>query len=82
MSHDLAEPGQVRMALAGDSPISGSGELLTMSFQMADPSAGGTRLLWTKGEINEGTVPVHLGSGQLGQLHVIHLPVVERRNGL
>jgi len=79
LGHDLDRPGEVRLALAGDSPVTGRGELVTLSFQMADPDRSTTRLLLTSGELNEGGVPVQLVSGQLGRGWQVHLPMVLRR---
>jgi len=76
MVNDLGEPGQVRVALAAGSPICDTIDLLTIRFQMADQSASGTRLLWTKGDVNEGSVPVYVCNGTLGHLEQIHLPIV------
>ena len=76
ISHDLTTDGQVRLALAGDSPTSGRVELLTIAFQMAEPSGAGTPVLLSRGEVNEGSVPVSLGGGYLGRPPSIYLPLV------
>jgi hypothetical protein len=77
LSANLEQPGQVLMALAGAEPLVNDGELLTMTFQMAAPSGGSTALTWTRGEVNEGTVPITLVDGRLGRWEV-YLPLVLR----
>lgn len=77
-SANLGRPGQVLLALAGAAPISGSGELARVTFQMASLSAGSTALMLSRGEVNEGQAPAHLVSGRLGGSQ-LYLPLVAKQ---
>jgi len=79
-SANLSQSGQVRLALAGALPISGRGELLTLTFQVANPPRGSTDLLLTRGEVNEGTIPTRLTHGRLG-VWQFYLPLVLKGHG-
>jgi subtilisin family serine protease len=80
LSANLSQPGEVRMALAGALPISRCGELLTLTFQMADSSRGGTDLLLTQGDVNEGAISAHLIHGRLG-VWQLYVPLVFKGYG-
>jgi hypothetical protein len=79
-SANLSQSGQVRLALAGALPISGRGELLTLTFQVANPPRGSTDLLLTRGEVNEGVTPTRLIHGRLG-VWQFYLPLVLKGHG-
>ncbi len=72
---NLDRPGEARVAMAGASPISGKGELLTLIFRIAQPTAGNGKLLLAGAEVNEGEVPTRLAHGSLAWWRDL-LPVV------
>jgi subtilisin family serine protease len=53
-------PGQVRVALAGALPMSGNGDLLTITLKLAEPAKGQSNLRLTHGAVNEGETPVEM----------------------
>lgn len=77
-SANLGRPGEVLLAMAGAAPVSGSGELARVAFQVASPSAGSTALVLTRGELNEGQVPARLVPGRLGGSR-LYLPLVTKQ---
>ena len=62
---NLDRPGEARVAMAGASPISGKGELLALTFRIAQPTAGDGKLLLTGAEVNEGDTPARVAHGSL-----------------
>jgi hypothetical protein len=79
-SANLSQSGQVHLALAGALPISGRGELLTLTFQVANPPRGSTDLLLTRGEVNEGAIPTRLIHGRL-RVWQLYLPLILKGHG-
>jgi PKD repeat protein len=78
VSANLAQAGLARLALAGAVPLSANGELLTITFRVASSPGTRTELRWTRGNINEGQVPVELVDGWLGAWQV-YLPLTMRK---
>jgi hypothetical protein len=54
---------------------------LTITFQAIDSSRGNADLLLTRGDVNEGTIPVHLVNGRLEARQQIYLPLALKGHG-
>jgi hypothetical protein len=65
LASNLATPGVVRVALAGATPITTSGELLLFIFGAIGQAGSGTNLTLTRGDLNEGSIPTTLQHGYL-----------------
>ena len=65
LASNLATPGVIRAALAGAEPITAGGELLLIVFQAVGEVGTITALTLTTGDLNEGSIPASLESGQM-----------------
>ncbi|MGB9873137.1 MAG: SdrD B-like domain-containing protein [Anaerolineae bacterium] len=65
LASNLATPGVVRVALAGAIPITTSGELLLIIFDVVGQAGSETDLTLARGDLNEGGIPVILQHGRL-----------------
>jgi hypothetical protein len=62
---NLDVPGEVRLALFGTQPVSGSGPIVNVSYQVLGPLGAVTPLDTTRGDINEGAISTVLDDGLL-----------------
>lgn len=70
MASNLETLGEIRVALAGATPVVTGGELLLIIFGAVGPIGSETHLTLIRGELNEGGIPATLHHGHL----VIALP--------
>jgi PKD repeat protein/subtilisin family serine protease len=65
MATNLTTPGVMRVAMAGATPITTSGELLLFVFNAVGSAGSDTDLTLTRGDLNEGGIPADLQHGNL-----------------
>jgi len=65
MATNLTTPGVVRVAMAGATPITTSGELLLIVFNAVGSAGSDTDLTLTRGDLNEGGILTDLQHGNL-----------------
>ena len=65
IASNLNEPGTVRIALAGATPIITSGELVTFTLTTLDEAGTQSDLVLIRGDLNEGGIPSTLNSGSI-----------------
>jgi hypothetical protein len=65
MASNLGIPGEVRLALAGARPVSGSGELALITFAAAGGVGSASDVVFLRGELNEGAVSAALQNGRI-----------------
>ena len=64
LNYNLSPPGEVRISLfTAGAPLSGSGDLATVSFTVVGPLGDATPLNLTRGQFNEGTPSTLLDDG-------------------
>ncbi len=63
LTYNVGTPGQVRISLFGTGPITGSGPLATILFNVVGPLGERTPLDVTRGDINEKQVSTNLDDG-------------------
>lgn len=63
LTFNLSPPGTIRIALYGDTPLSGSGALLAIQFSSVGPVGSRTALDLVQADINEGAIPAILDDG-------------------
>ncbi|MCU0230892.1 MAG: cohesin domain-containing protein [Acidobacteria bacterium] len=64
LSYNLSPPGEVRISLfTAGAPLSGSGDLAIVTFQVVGPLGDATPLNLTRGQFNEGTPSTLLDDG-------------------
>jgi subtilisin family serine protease len=76
LSSNLTQPGQIRLALAGASPIPQAGIIVNLHFRVSDPRRI-TMLQPTRGDVNEGIIPVQLVGGPING-NTLYLPMISR----
>ena len=72
---NLTLAGEVRVAMAGATPVTTGGELLQLVFAVVGPSGSETDLALTHGQLNEGAIPLQLIDGRVG-IFQVYLPLI------
>jgi len=62
LEYNLSTPGEIRVSLAGSSPVESDGELLVLVFT-AGEITGSTELGWVSASLNEGLIEPTLSAG-------------------
>ena len=65
LNYSLAVPGQVVISLFGNAPLTGSGPIVEMEFQVLGAGGSSSPLLLIQGDIDEGNVSTCLDSGSI-----------------
>jgi hypothetical protein len=85
MAFNKTVAGELKIGLAGALPITQTGLLLEIPFQIYDLPDGNSSLSWQNVQINEGAIPATAIDGlvvvQIIESHTIYLPLVIRASG-
>ena len=74
VASNLDIPGQVRVSMAGAQPITSSGELLRVAFDVVASYPGpSSDLIFTRAELNEGAIPTSTEDGRITVAIPLHL---------
>ncbi len=65
VASNVGIPGEVHIALAGTQPASGDGEIASIVFEAVGSKGMQTDVVFSRGDLNEGGVPVALRNGQI-----------------